>query len=110
MKSGAQPTHFTRTGLGFSDGTEIPADIIVFCTGFVGNMRTNVAKIFGKDIADRVDDFWGLDEEAELKGAFKGTGRKFDLSFLAVLSPDTAKYPSDLLLACSGGIRPILVS
>lgn len=76
MKSGALPTHFTRTGLGFSDGTEVPADIIVFCTGFVGNMRTNVAKFFGQGVADSVDDFWGLDDEAELKGAFKGTGRE----------------------------------
>ncbi|KAK5048976.1 hypothetical protein LTR84_005398 [Exophiala bonariae] len=74
MKANALPTHFTPNGLGFSDGTEIPADIIVFCTGFVGNMRTNVAKIFGQGIADGVEDFWGLDDEAELKGAFKGTG------------------------------------
>lgn len=83
MKSNALPTHFTPTGLGFSDGTEIPADVIVFCTGFVGNMRTSVAKIFGQAIADNVDDFWGLDDEAELKGAFKGTGRK--LFFFMVL-------------------------
>ncbi|KEF55398.1 uncharacterized protein A1O9_08148 [Exophiala aquamarina CBS 119918] len=76
MKSGALATHYTRTGLGFSDGTEIPADVIVFCTGFVGNMRTNVAKLFGQGVADSVDDFWGLDDEAELKGAFKATGRE----------------------------------
>jgi len=76
MKSGPQPTHFTPSGLGFSDGTEVPADVIVFCTGFVGNMRTNVAKFFGHRVADSVDDFWGLDDEAELKGAFKGTGRE----------------------------------
>jgi hypothetical protein len=94
MKSGALPTHFTRTGLGFSDGTEIPADLIVFCTGFIGNMRTNVAKIFGQSIADRVDDFWGLDEEAELKGAFKGTGRKLSFPFLLFFL--WYYYPSDL--------------
>ncbi|KIW99796.1 uncharacterized protein Z518_10724 [Rhinocladiella mackenziei CBS 650.93] len=74
MKSGALPTHFTRTGLAFSDGSEILANVIVFCTGFVGNMRTNVAQIFGQDIAARADDFWGLDEEGELKGVFKRNG------------------------------------
>lgn len=82
MKSDALPTHFTHTGLGFSDGTEIPADVIVFCTGFTGNMRTDVTKIFGQAIADRVDDYWGLDDEAELKGVFKGTGRKLILLLL----------------------------
>ncbi|OAP65007.1 hypothetical protein AYL99_00979 [Fonsecaea erecta] len=71
MQSHALPTHFTRTGLAFSDGSEIPASVIVFCTGFVGNMRTDVARIFGKDVAARADDFWGLDGEGELKGVFK---------------------------------------
>ncbi|OCT44337.1 Flavin-binding monooxygenase-like family protein [Cladophialophora carrionii] len=71
MKSDALPTHYTPTGLAFSDGTEIPAAVIVFSTGFVGNMRTDVARIFGKEVASRADDFWGLDSEGELKGVFK---------------------------------------
>ncbi|EXJ68682.1 uncharacterized protein A1O5_08476 [Cladophialophora psammophila CBS 110553] len=71
MQSNALPTHFTRTGLAFSDGSEISASVIIFCTGFVGNMRTDVARIFGKEVASRADDFWGLDSEGELKGVFK---------------------------------------
>ncbi|EXJ55143.1 hypothetical protein A1O7_08068 [Cladophialophora yegresii CBS 114405] len=71
MKSDALPTHYTSTGLAFSDGTEIPASVIVFSTGFVGNMRTDVARIFGQEVAARADDFWGLDSEGELKGVFK---------------------------------------
>ncbi|KAK5192411.1 hypothetical protein LTR99_010461 [Exophiala xenobiotica] len=71
MKAGALPTHYTRTGLAFSDGTEIPADVIIFSTGFVGNVRTDVGQIFGKEIASRADDFWTLDEEGELKGVYK---------------------------------------
>jgi len=71
MQSNALPTHYTSTGLGFSDGTEIPASVIIFSTGFVGNMRTDIARIFGEEVASRADDFWGLDEEGELKGAFK---------------------------------------
>ncbi|KAH8691479.1 flavin-containing monooxygenase [Talaromyces proteolyticus] len=51
----------------------IPPDVIVFCTGFRGNMRTNVVELFGRDIAAQVDDFWTLDSEGELKGAFKPT-------------------------------------
>ncbi|KIW34504.1 uncharacterized protein PV07_01280 [Cladophialophora immunda] len=71
MQSNALPTHFTRTGLAFSDGSEIPVSVVIFCTGFVGNMRTDVARIFGKEVASRADDFWGLDSEGELKGVFK---------------------------------------
>lgn len=71
MKSDAVPTHYTPTGLVFSDGTEIPASVIIFSTGFVGNMRTDVARLFGKEVASKADDFWGLDGEGELKGVFK---------------------------------------
>ena len=76
MKSDALPVSYTRTGLLFSDGTEISADFIVFCTGFAGNMRTDVWNLFGSDVPDKVDDFWTLDNEGELKGAFKPPGRK----------------------------------
>ena len=76
MKSDALISHYTPTGLAFSDGSVVDADVIVFATGFVGNMRTSVRDFFGDQIADRVDDYWGLDEEGELKGAFKPTGRE----------------------------------
>lgn len=76
MKSDARITRFTPGGLEFSDGTEIPADVVVFCTGFVGDNRSEVARLFGKKIADQTSDFWGLDEEGELLGAFRSSGRK----------------------------------
>lgn len=77
MKSNALPTHYTPTGLAFSDGTVVDADVIVFATGFAGNMRANVRDFFGDKVADRVADYWGLDEEGEIKGAFKPTGREY---------------------------------
>lgn len=81
MKSDALPTHYTRTGLAFADGSEIPADVIVFSTGFVGNAKGDVVRIFGKDIASKVEDYWGFNEEGELRGTFKPSGRtSFDSS------------------------------
>lgn len=77
MKSNAVPTHYTPRGLAFSDGAEIAADVIIFSTGFVGNMRTDVARIFGQEVASRADDFWGLDEEGELRGVFKRNSRAY---------------------------------
>jgi hypothetical protein len=49
----------------------------VFATGFVGNMRRQVDQLFGAEIGEQVGDYWTLDEEGELKGAFKPTGRKY---------------------------------
>ncbi|OAL37634.1 hypothetical protein AYO20_03141 [Fonsecaea nubica] len=74
VKSGSSPTHYTATGLAFDDGTELKADVIVFTTGFVGNLRQIAGRIVGPEIADQLDDFWGVDAEGELRGAFKYAG------------------------------------
>lgn len=58
------------------DGTEIKADVIVFTTGFVQNLRTLAGRIVGPEIEAQLRDFWGLTPEGELIGAFKNTGRK----------------------------------
>lgn len=71
MKAGVAPTHYTSTGLAFSDGTEIPADVIVFATGFQVNMKDSIRKIFGDDVADQTDQFFGLDDEGEVRGAWR---------------------------------------
>ncbi|KEF63431.1 uncharacterized protein A1O9_01409 [Exophiala aquamarina CBS 119918] len=74
IKNGATPTTYTKEGLAFSDGTEVSADLIVFATGFNGNLRETVGKIVGPEIEDQLEDFWQLDSEGEIRGAFKDTG------------------------------------
>lgn len=64
-------THFTSTGLGFADGTEIPADVIVFSTGFEVNLKDSIRRLFGDDVADRTDQFFGIDDEGEIRGAYR---------------------------------------
>lgn len=88
MKSDALPVRYFPDGLVFSDGSELEADAIVFATGFVGTMKDTIRQLFGSNVADRVEDFWGVDEEGEVKGAFKPCGRKYYLSSSA--SPLTA--------------------
>jgi hypothetical protein len=39
-------------------------------------MKNQVKEIFGLEIADQMGDCWGLDNEGELRGAYKPTGRK----------------------------------
>lgn len=76
IKSGARPTRFVSDGLLFDDGTKLDADVVVFATGFVGNMKSTVQGLFGPQVAAQIDDFWGLDLEGEIKGAFKPSGRE----------------------------------
>lgn len=87
MKSDAPLSHYTRTGLAFSDGSKIEADVVIFATGFEGNMRHTVAKILGREISDEVGDFWGLDSEGEIVGAYKPSGRTLDFIHLLLMKP-----------------------
>ncbi|KAI9693499.1 MAG: hypothetical protein M1820_009235 [Bogoriella megaspora] len=74
IKSDSLPISYTENGLQFSNGSHLRADVIVFATGFVGNLKLVVEDLFGSEIANEVGDFWGLDPEGELKGAYKPTG------------------------------------
>ncbi|KAH6688097.1 dimethylaniline monooxygenase (N-oxide forming) [Leptodontidium sp. MPI-SDFR-AT-0119] len=74
IKSDSLPSQYTTKGLEFDDGTHLKADIIVFATGFEGNMRYLVHEIFGDEVAESMGDYWGLNSEGELKGAFRPCG------------------------------------
>lgn len=53
IKQGQEIDEVKPHGLLFADGTELPADEIIFATGYE-NMRGTASKIFGKELADRV--------------------------------------------------------
>lgn len=77
MKSDASPVSYTKKGLLFSDGTEIKADVIVFTTGFALDARDEVAAMLGAEVAAKSEKYYGLNEEGEVNGAFKPSGRKY---------------------------------
>lgn len=77
VKSDALAVRYREDGLEFDDGTVLPADVIVFATGFRGNLRDDVRELLGDEVADRITDFWGLDDEGEPRGAYRPTGREF---------------------------------
>ena len=66
----------TDSGLLFEDRTELPADLIVLCTGFDHDFRNDAAKIVGEEMAEQMDDFWKVDAEGEVRGHAKLAGRK----------------------------------
>lgn len=73
VKSGVEITEVTSRGLRFSDGSELEADEIVFATGYE-NMRSQARGILGDDVADRVGDIWGWDEEGEIRAIWRESG------------------------------------
>ena len=76
MKSDAAISGYTEDGLVFDDGSKLKADVIVLTTGFVGSIRGTIASKLGEDIASQVEEYWGLNSEGEIRGAYKPTGRK----------------------------------
>jgi hypothetical protein len=66
-------TRFTSEGVMYSDGTEAPADIVVFATGYA-NMRDTIRPVVGDELADRLTTVWGFDEQGEINGVFRPSG------------------------------------
>lgn len=94
LKAMVEPVAYTETGLRFSDGTTVDADVILWCTGFQrrdaravtrgmlgwrddGSTKNNSTTTLGPDdlgpddIGARVDAQWDLDAEGEPRGAWK---------------------------------------
>jgi len=76
MKSDALIDRNTAKGLGFDDGSELEADVIVFCTGFETSYKRMIGEMFGEQISKIVTEFVGLDEEGEARGSGRLTGRE----------------------------------
>lgn len=72
VKSGSGVSHILPHGVSLTDGTELPADIIVFATGYQ-NMRSETRHILGDALADRIEDVWGFDSEGEIRGMWRRT-------------------------------------
>lgn len=51
--------HLTETGVVLKDGTELPADLIVYATGY-GSMNQWAGALISQQVADKVGKVWGL--------------------------------------------------
>lgn len=70
VKQGQEISQILPHAIEFRDGTQLPADEIVFATGYQ-NMRTEARLIFGDEVADKLADIWGLNEEGEFKSIWQ---------------------------------------
>jgi len=73
VKQGHEIARILPHGIALADGTQLPADEIVFATGYQ-NMRTQARQIFGPAVADRVAEVWGFNEEGELRTMWQRSG------------------------------------
>ncbi|KAJ7069046.1 hypothetical protein B0H15DRAFT_871291 [Mycena belliarum] len=74
VKSGSEIVSVTPTGLAFSDGTTVDADVIVYATGFLKDSRASIAPIVGAAQAAELEPVWGLDAEGEVRGCWRPSG------------------------------------
>jgi putative flavoprotein involved in K+ transport len=81
LKSGVGVERIKKHSVLLSDGTELPADLIVYATGY-GSMNGWAAALISKDVADKVGKCWGLGSnttkdpgpwEGELRNMWKPT-------------------------------------
>ncbi|EJT97539.1 FAD/NADP-binding domain-containing protein [Dacryopinax primogenitus] len=73
LKNGCEIDRFTPSGVRFSDGSEIAADLVVFATGF-GNIKESMRSMFAPDLVERLKPVWGVDEEGEIRAAWGDSG------------------------------------
>ena len=59
LKSGVDTVRITEDAVVLSDGTELPADLIVYATGY-GSMNGWAARLISQEVADKVGKCWGL--------------------------------------------------
>jgi putative flavoprotein involved in K+ transport len=81
LKSGVTIAEIKEHSVVLSDGTELPADLIVLATGY-GSMNGWAAQLISQEVADKVGKCWGLGSsttkdpgpwEGELRNMWKPT-------------------------------------
>ena len=81
LKSGSDVSHLTATSVVLRDGTDLPADLVIYATGY-GSMNGWAADLISQDVADTVGKCWGLGSgttkdpgpwEGELRNMWKPT-------------------------------------
>lgn len=84
LKSGVGVERLTKKSLKLNDGTELPADIIIYATGF-GSMEQWVKRLISLDVAEKIGPCWGYGSgttgdpgpwEGEIRNMWKPTAQE----------------------------------
>lgn len=66
---------FVAEGLRLKDGTVERFDAVVYATGYLGP-ESEVARLFGQEVAERVGRVGGFDERGEIRASYRRTGQR----------------------------------
>lgn len=66
---------FTADGALLTDGTTVPADLIVLATGYYTQQEL-VRRLLGDAVADTVGEIWGIGEDGEMRNLYKRTAQE----------------------------------
>lgn len=74
LKPGVGVAELSGNTVGFSDGSRLDADIVVFATGY-RPVEDTVAQLFGDDVAARVGKIFGIGADNEVSNMYCATGQ-----------------------------------
>ncbi|KAJ6528230.1 FAD/NAD-P-binding domain-containing protein [Mycena vulgaris] len=73
IKQGVEPASYTEDSLVFTDGSSLPADVVVYATSYQ-SIRDNMRALFSDSVIDQTTPLWGIDDEGEVRGAYRPSG------------------------------------
>ncbi|KAJ7727540.1 FAD/NAD-P-binding domain-containing protein [Mycena maculata] len=73
IKHGVEIAELTKEGAVFTDGSSLPADAIIFATGYE-SIRDTMRALFGDAVIDQTGPVWGIDDEGEIRGCYNASG------------------------------------
>ncbi|KAJ6622294.1 FAD/NAD-P-binding domain-containing protein [Mycena sp. CBHHK59/15] len=73
IKHGVEIDRLTEGSVLFTDGSSLPADVIIFATGYE-SIRDTMRNLFGDSVIDQTGPVWGIDEEGEIRGCYHASG------------------------------------
>ncbi|KAJ7238361.1 FAD/NAD-P-binding domain-containing protein [Mycena rebaudengoi] len=73
VKQGVEAASFTEDSLVFTDGSSLPADVVIYATSYT-SVRDDMRGLFTDEVIDRTSPLWGIDEEGEIRGCYHASG------------------------------------
>ncbi|KAJ7148103.1 FAD/NAD-P-binding domain-containing protein [Mycena crocata] len=73
VKQGVEAARFTEHSLVFTDGSSLPADVVIYATSYE-SIRDNMRALFSDRVIDQTSPLWGVDKEGELRGCYRASG------------------------------------
>lgn len=75
VRQASEIARLSARSLFMTDGTELPADLVVLATGYA-NQQEGVRRLLGDGVADRVGPIWGFDENQTMRNMWQQTAQK----------------------------------